>query len=115
MNDKLITTIHTFVRALCECLITFNDEQSVCACPSCLFEQTSSFLVLTGHWYPDTMYRKRASFCYMHRYRFVCPGSQVKSSHHINNRQPITGSLSKMLSKLAVEVRVDGEDETDLT
>ena len=40
---------------------------------------------------------------------------QVKSSHYINNRQPITGSLSKVLSKLAVEVRVDGEDETDLT
>ena len=38
-----------------------------------------------------------------------------KSSHYINNRQPITGSLSKVLSKLAVEVRVDGEDETDLT
>ena len=38
-----------------------------------------------------------------------------KSSHYINNRQPITGSLSKVLSKLAVEVRVDGEDEIDLT
>ena len=34
-----------------------------------------------------------------------------KSSHYINNRQPITGSLSKVLSKLAVEVRVDGENE----
>ena len=34
------------------------------------------------------------------------------SSHYINNRQPISGSLSKVLSKLAVEVRVDGEDET---
>ena len=28
---------------------------------------------------------------------------QVKSSHYINNRKPITGSLSKVLSRLAVE------------
>ena len=46
-------------------------------------------------------------------------GVFVKSRHYINNRQPIrpitdcTGSLSKVLSKLAVEVRDDGEDETD--
>ena len=28
---------------------------------------------------------------------------EFKSSHYINNRQPITGSLSKVLSRLAVE------------
>ena len=38
--------------------------------------------------------------------------SLKSSQDSLNNRQPITGSLSKVLSRLAVEVRVDGEGET---
>ena len=37
--------------------------------------------------------------------------SSVQFSYYINNRQP-NGSLSNVLSRLAVEVRVDGDDET---
>ena len=35
----------------------------------------------------------------------------VQFSYYINNRQP-NGSLSNVLSRLAVGVRVDGDDET---
>jgi hypothetical protein len=35
----------------------------------------------------------------------------VQFSYYINNRQP-SGSLSNVLSRLAVGVRVDGDDET---
>ena len=38
-------------------------------------------------------------------------GSSVQFSYYINNRQP-NGSLSNVLSRLAVGVRVDGDDET---
>ena len=44
----------------------------------------------------------------------MCPAvqfSSVQFSYCINNRQP-NGSLSKVLSRLAVGVRVDGDDET---
>ena len=37
--------------------------------------------------------------------------SSVQFSYYINNRQP-NGSLSNVLSRLAVGVRVDGDDET---
>ena len=40
------------------------------------------------------------------------PGTRsVQFSYYINNRQP-NGSLSNVLSRLAVGVRVDGDDET---
>ena len=35
-----------------------------------------------------------------------------KAVDFMNNRQPVTGSLSNVLSRLAVEVRVDGDGET---
>ena len=38
-------------------------------------------------------------------------GYPVQFSYYINNRQP-NGSLSNVLSRLAVGVRVDGDDET---
>ena len=39
------------------------------------------------------------------------PWGSVQFSYYINNRQP-NGSLSNVLSRLAVGVRVDGDDET---
>ena len=42
--------------------------------------------------------------------RVALPAS-VQFSYYINNRQP-NGSLSNVLSRLAVGVRVDGDDET---
>ena len=39
------------------------------------------------------------------------PVRQVQFSYYINNRQP-NGSLLNVLSRLAVGVRVDGDDET---
>ena len=42
----------------------------------------------------------------------VLPGWQMNVNvNYINNRQP-NGSLSNVLSRLAVGVRVDGDDET---
>ena len=38
-------------------------------------------------------------------------GGSVQFSYYINNRQ-LNGSLSNVLSRLAVGVRVDGDDET---
>ena len=38
-------------------------------------------------------------------------GVEMQFSYYINNRQP-NGSLSNVLSRLAVGVRVDGDDET---
>ena len=45
----------------------------------------------------------------------VLPGWQMNVNvNYINNRQP-NGSLSNVLSRLAVGVRVDGDDETQRT
>ena len=43
--------------------------------------------------------------------KFFFFSNSVQFSYYINNRQP-NGSLSNVLSRLAVGVRVDGDDET---